>query len=117
MENLEDVSFLLNELFLPIETSNLEIKHYIEKYSSYVQNIIFQLGGTQSIRMPKNLFFKDTEDLDTEIVEEYIQCMLEWTSNIKQSIQSEKSKLQDSRKSMAIIEYWRQRNAMFSTIY
>jgi hypothetical protein len=51
-DQLDVLSNLLKEVFLPLETKNIETRKTLEKFISHISHTSVQVSGTVSIQLP-----------------------------------------------------------------
>ncbi len=72
-QNLQMTTHVISEVFIPLESSNPEVKVLLEKYTSIIQQSMDQVKGTQTIKFPALLHqhHAGTEPITSRQLEEY----------------------------------------------
>jgi hypothetical protein len=72
-QNLLTMTHVINDVFIPMETTNTEVKVLLEKYTSIIHQSMVQVTGTKTIKFPAllNQHFSDIEPVTSRQLEEY----------------------------------------------
>ena len=109
---------MIENIHIPLESDNQEMKIHFEKFRSMVKNSIGQVVGTKNIQLPSRLV-SDFHDLrgDTNLIDEYEKLMLQWADTMLSTINNEMSKPLNCKQSLGVIEYWRLRFTVLNMLY
>lgn len=116
---LDVLSLLLKEVYLPLEGKNAETRKNLEKFISHISHTSVQVSGTVSIELPFVAMGDDIErDIqDQDLMSNYAAAMESWTSTIVETIKREnEQRKRTSQTALAEIELWRSRSASYSNL-
>ena len=88
---LDALSLLLKEIYLPLENKNIETRKNLEKFISHISHTSIQVSGTVSIELPIVALGDDIErDIqDQGLMNNYATAMESWTNTIIETIKRE----------------------------
>ena len=88
---LDVVSLLLKEVYIPLEHKNAETRKNLEKFISHISHTSVQVSGTVSIELPIVALGDDIEKdiLDQGLMNNYASAMESWTNTIIDTIKRE----------------------------
>ena len=90
-DQLDVLSKLLKDVFLPLDSKNVETRKTLEKFISHISHTSVQVSGTVSIELP--IVPSDTtieSDIkDTELMNNYLSAMESWNKTIKETLDRE----------------------------
>lgn len=142
---LSTLGSVLNDVFLPLLTANrvvvkaeentlqeaffsetegayeslrTEFLGNVGKFAFQITHALSQVNGDVRLHIPS--FIIDNPELAAEdpvLVAELDKALHEWTHTISFAIEQENAKKPRGRSPLAEIEYWRERNASFSTLF
>jgi hypothetical protein len=76
-DQLDVLGTLLHDVYLPLETKNIETRKTIEKFVSHIKHTSVQVSGTVSIELPivpfSTTIESDIKDLD--LMNKYLSAM------------------------------------------
>lgn len=109
---------LIENIHIPLENENQEMRVHFEKFRSMVNNSIGQVVGTKNIQLPSRLV-SDFNELRTDptLIDEYERLMTQWAETMRSTISNEVSKILDCKQSLGVIEYWRLRSTVLNMLY
>lgn len=116
---LDVLSLLLKDVYLPLEGKNAETRKNLEKFISHISHTSVQVSGTVSIELPIVAIGDDIErDIaDQELMANYAAAMESWTGTIVETIKREnEQRKRTSQTALAEIELWRSRSASYSNL-
>jgi dynein heavy chain len=117
--HLESTFKVINDVYLPLEKSNDEIKLLLEKYSSVISQSIAQVTGSKSINFPAKLehYFGQSEEPPFRVMEEFRQFLVSLTDDLKGKLDLEVRSRPDEKLSLLIIEFWRAKSTNLYTLF
>lgn len=88
---LDVLSLLLKDVFLPLEGKNVETRKNLQKFISHISHTSVQVSGTVSIELPIVAIGDDIQrDIqDQELMNNYATAMESWTNTIVDTIKRE----------------------------
>ena len=109
---------LIENIHIPLESRNQEMKIHFEKFQSMVKNSIGQVVGTKNIQLPSRLV-KNFDELrnDSDLIYEYENLMAQWGKTMRNTISNEVTKEVVCKQSLGVIEYWRLRSTVLNMLY
>ena len=114
------LSKILQHVYIPLEETqgrqdNLQ---NLKKFVSQISHTIQQVTGTVTIKLPAADNLDDDQAYkNQDLMRKYEILVDEWTSIIKKTIKDEDLKKPEPRKSLELIEHWRAKSAVLSTLY
>lgn len=106
------------ESSLKSSSHKAEISIYLQRFSTHVSHAIQQLSGDVNFNIP-DIIINDVQAAaqDVEIVTLLENTIADWTQGLIKAIQKELDKIPVKKGPLGEIEYWRERNAEFSSLY
>nr|Q9SMH3.1 RecName: Full=Dynein-1-alpha heavy chain, flagellar inner arm I1 complex; AltName: Full=1-alpha DHC; AltName: Full=Dynein-1, subspecies f [Chlamydomonas reinhardtii]CAB56598.1 1-alpha dynein heavy chain [Chlamydomonas reinhardtii] len=100
------------------DNSHRELLGNMQKFHSQVTQALQQLTGDVTLQLPDfPLEDMDRAAADTDLVMQLEQYMAEWSQVLASVLQRESQKHPTGKGPLAEIEFWRERNAVLSSLY
>lgn len=109
---------IINHVYIPMEKNKSEVKSLLQSYIETINHSINQVTGSRSIQIPQNIEPDDEVAIrNKDLIEQYEGYLQQWKEIIDITIENEKKKTPEPGSAIAVIDFWRARSTVLSTLY